>query len=192
MINTPRSQRGMATSPHHLASEAGLRVLREGGNAIEASIAMAASLAVVYPHMTAIGGDGFWLVSKQGADPVAIDACGAAGRNVDIALYKSHDSSVIPWRGPLAANTMAGAVSGWGEALALSQELGGRLPLSRLLEDAIWSAANGFPVTQSQQDLTAAKRAELIASPGFASGSLPSCSSTWKSPTSGTASAWPT
>ncbi|MDB5649030.1 MAG: Gamma-glutamyltransferase, partial [Hyphomicrobiales bacterium] len=59
MLNTPRSRRGMVTSPNHLASEAGLRVLREGGNAIEATVAMAASLAVVYPHMTAIGGDGF-------------------------------------------------------------------------------------------------------------------------------------
>jgi gamma-glutamyltranspeptidase/glutathione hydrolase len=168
MINTPRSQRGMATSPHHLASEAGLRVLREGGNAIEATIAMAASLAVVYPHMTSIGGDGFWLVSSHGADPVAIDACGAAGRNADVALYQSHGLSVVPWRGPLAANSVAGAVSGWGEALALSKELGGRLPLSRLLENAVWSAEKGFPVTQSQQDLTSSKRAELIAAPGFA------------------------
>lgn len=168
MINTPRSQRGMATSPHHLASEAGLRILREGGNAIEATIAMAASLAVVYPHMNAIGGDGFWLVSKQGADPVAIDACGAAAGKADCALYKSHGLAAIPWRGPLAANTMAGAVSGWGEAFVLSQEMGGRLPLSRLLEDAFWSAENGFPVTQSQTELTAAKRDDLIGAPGFA------------------------
>ena len=50
----------MVTSPHHLASEAGLRVLREGGNAIEATLAMAASLPVVYPHMNSIGGGGVW------------------------------------------------------------------------------------------------------------------------------------
>ncbi len=66
MLNTPRSRRGMVTSPHHLASEAGLRVLREGGNAIEATLAMAASLPVVYPHMNSIGGDGFWLISANG------------------------------------------------------------------------------------------------------------------------------
>ena len=169
MLNTPRARRGMATSPHHLATEAGLRVLREGGDAIEATIAMGACLAVVYPHMTAIGGDGFWLVSRNGADPVAIDACGAAAGNASIELYKSMGLAAIPWRGPLAANTVAGAVSGWGEAFALSREYGGKLPLSRILEDAVWSGENGFHVTQSQHELTASKRAELIDAPGFAS-----------------------
>ena len=168
MLNTPRARRGMTTSPHHLASEAGLRVLREGGDAIEATIAMGAALAVVYPHMTAIGGDGFWLVSRAGADPVAIDACGAAAANASVDLYKGRGLAAIPWRGPLAANTVAGAVSGWGEAFALSREYGGRLPLSRILEDAVWSAENGFHVTASQHELTTAKRAELIDAPGFA------------------------
>ncbi len=168
MLNTPRARRGMATSPHHLATEAGLRVLREGGDAIEATIAMGAALAVVYPHMTAIGGDGFWLVSRAGAQPVAIDACGAAAATATIDLYKDAGHSTIPWRGPLAANTVAGAVSGWGEAFAFSREYGGRLPLSRLLEDAIWSAENGFHVTASQNELTQSKRAELIDAPGFA------------------------
>ena len=168
MLNTPRARRGMVTSPHHLASEAGLRVLREGGDAIEATIAMGAALAVVYPHMTAIGGDGFWLVSRAGAEPVAIDACGAAAAKASADLYARAGHSSIPWRGPLAANTVAGAVSGWGEAFALSREYGGRLPMSRLLEDAVWSAENGFHVTVSQNELTAAKRAELIDAPGFA------------------------
>jgi gamma-glutamyltranspeptidase len=80
MLNTPRARRGMVTSPHHLASEAGLRVLREGGNAIEATLAMAASLTVVYPHMNSLGGDGFWLISKDGKPPIAIDACGASAQ----------------------------------------------------------------------------------------------------------------
>ena len=168
MINTPRSRRGMVTSPHHLASEAGLRVLREGGNAIEATIAMAAMLAVVYPHMTAIGGDGFWLVSRAGADPIAIDACGAAAGKATPGLYARHGLAAIPWRGPLAANTVAGTISGWGEAHRLSGELGGRLPLPRLLEDAEWSARNGFAVTASQRELTLAKLAELQSVPGFA------------------------
>ena len=53
MLNTARSLKGMATSPHHLASQAGLAVLREGGTAIEAAVAMAASIAVIYPHMNA-------------------------------------------------------------------------------------------------------------------------------------------
>src|SRR5437660_4057361 len=144
MLNTPRSRRGMVTSPHHLASESGLRVLREGGNAIEATIAMAAMLAVVYPHMTAIGGDGFWLIAPAGQHPIGIDACGRSAAAATPEFYRARDYSVIPSRGPLAANTVAGTISGWGEALRLSVSLSGKLPLSRLVEDAVWSAHNGF------------------------------------------------
>src|SRR5207302_362540 len=54
--------RGLVTAPHGLATTSGLRVLQEGGNAIEAAIAAAATIAVVYPHMNAIGGDNFWLI----------------------------------------------------------------------------------------------------------------------------------
>ena len=169
MLNTPRARRGMVTSPHHLASEAGLRVLREGGNAIEATIAMAATLAVVYPHMTSIGGDGFWLVSAPDKDPLAIEACGAAAAAATPALYASRGMKAIPWRGPLAANTVAATISGWGAALEHAARLGGRLPLSRLVEDAVWHAENGFAVTASQAELTSAKLGEIADAPNFAS-----------------------
>ena len=168
MLNTARAMRGMVTSPHHLASEAGLRVLREGGSAIEATVAMAACLAVVYPHMTSIGGDGFWLVSQDGAPPVAIDACGAAAGAATEDFYASQGLTTIPWRGPLAANTVAGTISGWGEALRLNAEHGGRLPLSRLVEDAVFHAEHGFAVTQSQEDTVREKLEQLSDSPGFA------------------------
>ncbi len=80
MLSTPRGYRGMVTAPHHLASQAGLEVLREGGNAVEAMIAMAAAIPVVYPHMNAIGGDGFWLIDAGDGRPVAgIDASLSAG-----------------------------------------------------------------------------------------------------------------
>lgn len=173
MLNTPRARRGMVTAPHHLASEAGLAVLREGGNAIEATVAMAAALTVVYPHMTGIGGDGFWLIAAPGQDPVAIEACGRAAAAATPELYQSQGLSAIPWRGPLAANTVAATVSGWGEALRLSAELGGQLPLSRLVQDAVWHAEHGFAVTQSQHDLTAEKLPELKDAPGFAARFLP-------------------
>ncbi|MPT24294.1 MAG: gamma-glutamyltransferase family protein [Starkeya sp.] len=168
MLNTVRARRGMVTSPHHLASEAGLRVLREGGNAIEATVAMAATLAVVYPHMTAIGGDGFWLIGAPGETPVGIDACSRAAAAATPELYAQAGLTAIPQRGPLAANTTAGTVAGWGEALRLSTERGGRLPLARLLEDAVWHARNGFAVTASQSQLTAAKLPELADVSGFA------------------------
>ena len=57
-----RGRRGMAVAPHGLAAQSALAVLREGGNAIEAMVAAAATIAVVYPHMNGIGGDSFWLV----------------------------------------------------------------------------------------------------------------------------------
>ena len=167
MLNTPRALRGMVTSPHHLASEAGLRVLRDGGNAIEATVAMAASLPVVYPHMNSLGGDGFWLISAGGKPPVAVDGCGAAARAATVDFYRSKGLSAIPSRGPLAANTVAGTLSGWAEVLAINSELGGKLPLSRLVEDAVWSAENGFAVTATQQELTETKLGELKDSPGF-------------------------
>ena len=166
MIETARARRGMVTAPHHLASEAGLRVLREGGNAIEAMVAAAAAICVLYPHMSGIGGDGFWLVAEPGAEPAGIDACGAAAGSAEPALYAE---AGIPARGPLAALTVAGAVSGWDAALALSRERwGGRLPLARLLEDAAFWACDGIAVTGGQAALTAEKAPELRDQPGFA------------------------
>ena len=129
MLETPRARRGMVTSPHHLVSQAGLDVLKDGGTAVEAAIATAAALAVVYPHMTGIGGDGFWLIAEPGKAPVTVDACGRAGAAVDLAYYAQHGVSTIPFRGPLAANTVAGTVSGWQKALDVSQHW--QTPLSR-------------------------------------------------------------
>jgi len=168
MLTTPRVRRGMVSSPHHLASEAGLRVLREGGNAIEAALAAAATLSVVYPHMTGIGGDGFWLIAVPGRGPTAIDACGGAAVAASVNLYKDRGLRAVPWRGPLAANTVAGTVGGFDLALRLSCVFGGRLSLQRLLEDAVWHAERGYAVTASQAQLTAEKLAELVEQPGFA------------------------
>ncbi len=168
MLSTPRSFRGMVTAPHHLAAQAALRVLREGGNAIEAMIAAASTIAVVYPHMNSIGGDGFWIVAEPGKEPVGIDACGAAGAAVTPEFYRSRGHAQIPSRGPLAANTVAGTISGWGVAHKIAQRWGGRLPLSRLLEDAIFYAKDGAPVTASQARFTAEKQAECMDAPGFA------------------------
>jgi gamma-glutamyltranspeptidase/glutathione hydrolase len=158
----------MVTAPHHLAASSACAVLREGGNAVEAMVAAAATIAVVYPHMNSIGGDGFWIISQPGQAPVAIDACGRAAGAASLDFYASRGLKAIPGRGPLAANTVAGAVSGWQEALQHSHKLGGRLPLSRLLQDAIWYAREGAPVTQSQVNFTSKFLPELAHLPGFA------------------------
>ncbi|MEN8197516.1 MAG: gamma-glutamyltransferase, partial [Pseudomonadota bacterium] len=126
MLKTRRAYRGMVTAPHHLAAEAGLAVLKDGGNAVEAMVAMAAAIAVVYPHMNSIGGDGFWLISAPGEDVIGIDASGAAARAATPDFYREQGYDAIPERGPLAALTVAGAVSGWLAALEVSAQWGGK------------------------------------------------------------------
>jgi len=164
----------MVTAPNHLASQAGIRVLREGGNAVEAMVATAATIAVTYPHMNGLGGDNFWLIKIPGEDtPIAIDACGAAAREASIDSYRERGHERIPTRGPEAALTVAGAVSGWQSAMDVSTRLGGTMPLKRLLEDATWYARNGIPVTASQRHNTQAKLDELAPIAGFAPIYLP-------------------
>lgn len=168
-INPSRGTRGMAVAPHSLASQSALAVLREGGNAVEAMIAAASTIAVVYPHMNSIGGDGFWLISRPGHAPMGLEACGAAAGAASIGMYRAQGLAAIPFRGGLAANTVAGTVSGWDAAHAWSREaLGGKLPLARLLGDAIHYAKDGIPVTRSQAACIAAKREELQGIAGFA------------------------
>ena len=135
----------MVVAPHALAAQSGLAVLREGGNALEAMVAAAATISVVYPHMNGIGGDSFWLVHAPGKEVTSIDACGRAAGRATPDFYREHNASTIPMRGPLAANTVAGTLSGWALALDYSnQQWDGRLPLARLLEDAIHYAASRF------------------------------------------------
>ncbi|MBK8958689.1 MAG: gamma-glutamyltransferase [Proteobacteria bacterium] len=168
MNATARARRGMLSAPHHLAASAGLRVLHDGGNAIEAMVAAAAAIAVVYPHMNGLGGDNFWLIHAPGQAPIALASCGAAAALATRDRYREAGFDAIPARGPHAALTVAGAVEGWRAALAVSAQWGGRLPLARLLEDAIVHARDGVAVTASQFDNTQAKREELLAVPGFA------------------------
>jgi oxamate amidohydrolase len=168
MLQTHRSYRGMVTAPHHLAARAGLGVLEDGGDAIEAMVAAAAAIAVVYPHMNGLGGDNFWLIHTPGEPVIGIDACGAAAGLSDTAYYTERGLNGIPSRGPDAALTMAGAVSGWREALKVGRKNRGEgLPLSRLFEDAIHYARDGVSVTQTQAGNTLGKLDELRDAPGF-------------------------
>jgi gamma-glutamyltranspeptidase/glutathione hydrolase len=169
MLQTKQSYGGMVVAPHHLAAEAGLSVLEDGGNAIEAMIAAAAAIAVVYPHMNGLGGDGFWLIGRAGEKPVGIRACGRAARGASRQWYAEQGHKAIPARGPHAALTVAGTVDGWSKAFEIGRRnYGGRLPLARLLADAIRHAKDGAPVTQSFHNNTRKKLSELQHVPGFA------------------------
>jgi gamma-glutamyltranspeptidase/glutathione hydrolase len=158
----------MAVAPHALASQSALAVLRDGGNAIEAMVAAAATISVVYPHMNGIGGDAFWLIVPPTGDAIAIDAAGPAAKAATIDAYRSRGLDAIPFRGPLAMNTVAGAIGSWDAALKVSRAHGGRQSLARLLADSITYAHDGMPVTESQARNTCVKIDELAQQPGFA------------------------
>lgn len=165
-LHTSGHRRGVAAAPHHAAAQAGRDVLAEGGNALEAMVAMAAAIVAVYPHMTHIGGDGFWLVREPTGRVRAIEAAGFAGERARPDLYRDHET--IPPRGPLAALTVPGAIGGWALAMEAARALGGRMPLGELFGAAIRAAREGTMVTRSQAALTTEKLAELKDVPGFA------------------------
>ncbi|KQO55218.1 gamma-glutamyltransferase [Methylobacterium sp. Leaf87] len=150
MPDTPVFATAAVAAPHRLAARAGQHVLAQGGNAIEAMAAMAATIAVVYPHMNGIGGDGFWLVRERGGRVRGIEACGPAGALATIPRYRGKGYDVLPSRGADAALTVAGAIGGWRLALDLAKALGGRLPLETLLADAIGHARDGVAVSPSE------------------------------------------
>ena len=165
-LHSAGHRRGVVAAPHHAAAEAGRAVLADGGNAIEAMVAMAAAIAAVYPHMNHIGGDGFWLVRERSGRVRALMAGGRAGADARRELYRDHEA--IPARGPLAALTVPGAIGGWALALEAAKAEGGRMPLEVLLAPAIKHARDGYGVTRSQARLSAEKLAELKDVPGFA------------------------
>lgn len=144
---------GVVSTPHHLASAAGLEALQRGGSAVDAAIAANAVLCVAYPHMAGLGGDGFWLIADPGSRQVhAIDACGPAAADATLDHYRSRSQDgVISARGPVAALTVPGAIDGW----RLAHERFGRLPWDALLQRAIGYARDGVPVTRSLADWTA-------------------------------------
>lgn len=155
--NGPRTGRpptlasgGVVTTPHYLASAAGLDALKRGGSAVDAAIAANAVLCVVYPHMAGLGGDGFWLIAGPNTNGVqALDASGPSAQRATAQLYSElGHTTQIPARGPHAALTVCGAVDGW----RLAHERHGRLPWAELFSAAIEYARDGMPVTRSLAD----------------------------------------
>ncbi len=168
MISPKISYNYMMVAPHHLAAKCGSEILKEGGNAIEALIASASMISVVYPHMNSMGGDNFWLISDKNKNVYAIDSCGPVANNASIEFYKNQGFSSIPSRGPLSALTVPGAVAGWKLAYDFSvKNLGGKIPISRLLFDAEQTAKEGVRVTNTLRNNLVSKLNQLIDVVGF-------------------------
>ena len=168
MNDTAQFSSAAVAAPHGLAAAAGRDILAQGGDAIEAMVAMASTIAVVYPHMNAIGGDGFWLIRDPKGRVRAIEACGYAGERATVDAYRKLELETIPTRGPMAALTVPGAIGGWMAALELSKALGGRLPLGTLLEAAERYAREGYSVSPSEARYDPTADPALMTAPGFA------------------------
>ncbi|MEI7026542.1 gamma-glutamyltransferase [Paenibacillus sp. y28] len=149
MLKSVIGTKTMVVSPHHLASMAGSQMLQQGGNAFDAAVAVSACLAVVYPHMTSLGGDSFWLTYSSGDRRVrAYNGSGRSSRHARRELYAGE--AAIPYRGFRSAITVPGMVDGWA---AMLNEYG-RLTFKEVLQPAISYALHGYPVTRDQHENT--------------------------------------
>ncbi len=136
-----RGPHGAVVAPHHLATAAGLHVLRSGGSAVDAAIATNAVLGVVMPHGCGIGGDAFWLIWDATARrQTALNGSGRSAALTSALELRNRGLATLPRRGPLSI-TVPGAVRSWGDAHAHH----GRLSRDAILAPAVELARNGFP-----------------------------------------------
>ncbi len=167
MLTSALGYGGAFSAPHRAAALAGRDILDAGGTAIEAMVAAAAAVAVAYPHMNGIGGDGFWLIHRPDETPIGISGCGRAAGLATPDWYAERGvTDALPARGPLAALTVPGTIDGWARALELVPAAR-RMPLSQLLAPAIALARDGIAVTANQSNTTAAKLDGLKGVEGF-------------------------
>ncbi len=138
-----RAMNGMIATSQPLASAAGLRILQQGGNAVDAAVAAAAVLCVVEPMMVSPGGDLFALVwDAKKKELKALNASGRAPMAASIDALKQRGFKDMPDKG-IHTVTVPGAVDGWGKLL----ERYGSMKLAQVLQPAIEYAEQGFPVT---------------------------------------------
>lgn len=133
---------GVIATPHHLASQAGLRVLQEGGNAVDAAIAANAVLHLTEPHMCGLGGDLFMLIyNAADAKLYALNGSGRSPYAVDLGWFHDRGITEMPARG-YTSISVPGVIDGW---VAANQRFGTR-PLAELLAPAIEYAEQGYPI----------------------------------------------
>ncbi|MPZ75284.1 MAG: gamma-glutamyltransferase [Deltaproteobacteria bacterium] len=137
-------QNGMVSAGHHLGALAGVKILQEGGNAVDAALAAGFVMAVVKPEASGPGGDLFALVYMKKTGKVeALNASGPAPAGATIEYFQEHGLKSIPVSGPLSI-AVPGAVDGW---LELHKRYGTK-DIGQLMADAIRIARGGFPIAQ--------------------------------------------
>lgn len=168
MSRSTAPRRGAVSSPHPMATEAGLKVLRAGGNAAEAAVATGAALAVLCPHFCGLGGDGVWMLGDDAGMRLCILGLGHAGEAVPMT------GTPVPQRGPGAMLTTAGLIPSWEALLEVGRTAwNGDAPLAPLLSDAVTWAEQGIAVTASHRFWLSFRAAEFGDWPGFARSFLP-------------------
>jgi len=135
------AENGMAATSHPLATATALSILREGGNAVDAALAASATLCVVEPHMTGIGGDCFVILAEPDGSVYGLNGSGRAPAAAEAGWYRARGDAGMPQTG-VHAVTVPGAVDAWER---LSQRFG-TLGFERLFADAIRYAEDGFAV----------------------------------------------
>ena len=146
-------RRGAVASNHPLATQAGLLALQAGGNAVDAAVAVAATLSVVEPFMSGLGGDGFYHVYvRRTGEALVFNGTGPAPRAATPERY----AGGIPLSGPLAVS-VPGSVGAWGAMHARF----GRRPWASLLEAAVHYARDGFGVTRAYRHFAGEQVAPL-------------------------------
>ena len=144
----------MIATSQAVASAAGLKVLQDGGNAVDAAVTAAAVLAVIEPSMNGIGGDLFAIVyDARSGQPHGLDSSGRSAYRATPEEFARRGLAEMPGVGPLPVN-VPGVVEGWHQLLTRF----GSITLARALEPAIGYARDGFPV----QQLMAAEWAQAV------------------------------
>lgn len=140
------ADRGMVVAGHHRAAEAGVAMLRAGGNAIDGAVATAATLAIAIPFMNGLGGDCIALYAQSPDKVTAINGSGAVARAASVAEIRRRGHAAMPMRGPLPVS-----VPGFVAAIGQAAERFGTLPFAQLIEPAIALAEEGVPIDASAQ-----------------------------------------
>ena len=151
--------KGVVVSAHPLASEAGSKILKQGGNAFDAAIATQLALAVVYPQAGNIGGGGFLVAATADGRKLALDYRETAPTKASFDMYwdkQGNANTDLSQNGRLAVG-VPGSISGMFETMKYAQ-----LPFSKLIEPAIDLAAKGFAITEQEAGLLNAHKNDFL------------------------------
>ena len=160
---------GMVAASHPLAAQVGIDILKAGGNAIDAAVAVNAVLGLVEPHMNGVGGDLFAIVWDAETEQLyGLNATGRAPYELNRQVFERQNLDRVPGTGPLTW-TVPGAVDGWDQLLTRFGTMG----FAEVLAPAIAYARDGFPVSEIIQGQWAASERSLAEWPTSAATYLP-------------------